>query len=117
MLEFALLILTINANGDIRVTVSPAEDLVACRESLEAVTGILEGAGSEIVKMACGQTAQRLTPFDHALGVEDEVYRYRVTLAYEDFSLVPYEADNCTPGRQGDSEIFCTVSSQRLLTN
>lgn len=115
MLEFALLILTINANGDIRATVSPAEDMPACQASLEAVSGILEGAGSEIVKITCGQTAQRLTPFDHALGVEDEVYRYRVTVAYGDFSLVPFEAGNCTPGREGDAEVFCTVSSQHLL--
>lgn len=115
MLEFALLILTINANGDIRATVSSADDRPSCLQSLETVSGILEGAGSQIVKMACGETAQRLTPFDHALGVEDEVYRYRISVAYGDFSLVAYEADNCTPGRQGDAEIFCTVSSQRLL--
>lgn len=52
VLQYALLILTINANGDIRATVSPDDDQVACLETLEAVSGILEDAGSEIVKMA-----------------------------------------------------------------
>lgn len=115
MLEIALLILTINPNGDIRSTVSAADDLTACQQSLETVVGILQGAGTEVVKAACARTAERLTPFDHGKGVADEVYRYRVILHPDRFSLTPFEAGECSPGVVGNTETFCTVSSQQLL--
>lgn len=115
MLEFALLVLTLNPNGEFRTTVSPADDHPACLEQLAAVTDILAGIGTRIVHISCGQTSARLTPFEHGKGVADEIYKLRVTSEPGQFTVAAIEGGTCTPGVAGTVETFCTVSSQHLL--
>lgn len=117
MLEFALLALTLTPNGDIRTTVSPAENHPACLEQLAAVTDILAGVGTTIVHISCGQTNDRLTPFEHGKGVADEVYKLRVTQEPGQFSVAPIKGDTCAPGISGQVQTFCTMSSQHVINS
>ena len=117
MLDVALLLLTINDAGHIRMSLSHAEDMPACVEQAETVTGMLSDLGYTVIGVRCGTTELTLEPFYHGAAVEDEVHRYRVQLlgdTLEDGYTLAVAADTgCrAPARE---QAYCVVSSQALV--
>jgi len=115
MLEIALLMLTMNEDGLVRVNLNPVESREAFADQMETVRSIFDGAGIDVLDLRCGATALRLTPFEHGHGPEAEVHRYRVTVkgsgGFDVLPLGPGAA--CTPSNDGPGRTLCAVSSQR----
>lgn len=117
MLETALLLLTLTAEGDLRVNLTPAADAAECETDRETVVGILTGAGQAPLAARCGQTGLRLTPFSHGTGPDDEIHRYRVELpSAGGYRLTPLtEAQTCTPAEEAEPAVYCARSAQAVL--
>ena len=116
MLDVALLLLTINDAGLVRMSLSYVDDMPACVEQAEVVTGMLDDFGYTVVGARCGTTELALTPFHHGATVEDERHRYRVQLlgdSLEDGYTVSVgpETGCRAPARE---QAYCVVSSQAL---
>lgn len=118
MLKPALLILTLIADGDIRMTLSAAEDMDECEATLDVVTQILTEAGNPPLLTRCGETALTLTPFEHGTPPEAEVHRYRIEVSADaGFSIVPLSADDeCEPAPDAAPAIYCTRSAQQVVS-
>jgi hypothetical protein len=116
MLKMTMLLLTLTAGGDIRVTLSEAESAQDCADSLEVVSQVLAESGNPPLAGRCAETALRLTPFEHGVAPEDEIHRYRVILpAAGGFAVEPLAADAaCTPAPQADPAVFCARSGQSV---
>ena len=115
LLQYVLLVLSINANGDIRATISPDDDMAACMEQKETVDAILKTAGADVVKLVCSTTSAKLAPFEHGAGIEDQIYKYRIDLHPDYISILEINDGACSPATNGKVETYCTVSSQRLI--
>jgi len=116
MLVTAMLLLTLNADGAVRLTLSETEDEAACTAQIAAVRDILARSGAEIIAARCAQTDLRLTPFEHGLTAAEEIHRYRVELRADGVSVTPLDEDaNCAPSA-GPPAVHCAVSGQRPLT-
>jgi hypothetical protein len=116
-MEPALLILTLMAGGDTRLTLTPAETAADCEASREVVTQILTEAGNPPLIAICGETALRLSPFEHGAPPEAEVHRYQVDLpAAGGFVVLPLaKAAACVPAPDGSRH--CARSAQAVLGN
>lgn len=117
MLETALLMLTLTADGELRVTLSPAADAAECEIDRETVVGILTDAGQPPLVALCGQTALRLTPFVHGAGPAEETHRYRVELpSAGGYAITPLaEGEACTAREHAEPAIYCARSAQAVL--
>jgi len=115
MLKLALLVLTMNGNGDMRATVSEAEDMADCQDQLETVQNLLEGMDVQIAHISCGMTKAHLTPFQHGLGSDAYKYHYRIEVGAAQFALTQYADNDCTADIQGKPETYCAISSQQLI--
>lgn len=115
LMHYALLVLTMNANGNVQATVSEADNLAHCQEQLETVQGLLEGMDREIAHISCRLTSAQLTPFEHGLGPEGYKYHYQVVVGAEQFALTLYEGVNCKADVQASPQKYCTISSQKLI--
>lgn len=117
MLETTLLVLTLTAAGDMRLTLSPAADAVECAANRDAVVTILTDAGRPPVAALCGTTGLRLTPFVHGTPPEAEVHRYRVELSSTGgFGIEPLlDGAPCTEDTQADPAVYCTRSAQAVI--
>lgn len=113
MLKTALLVLTLTDAGATRVTLSQTDTLADCEAGRDAVTAILGGAGVEVLAALCGESALRVTPFEHGVPPEQEVHRYRVEIVGEDFVVTPLaEAEACAPAPDAEPAVHCAVSAQ-----
>lgn len=117
MLKTTLLMLTVMAGGDLRVTLSPAADEVECEANRDAVVTILAEAGRPPLAALCGASDLRLTPFVHGTPPEAEIHRYRVELpAAGGFRITPLTGDeSCTAAPQADPAVHCARSAQTVL--
>lgn len=114
MLEVALLILTLAAEGEPRLTLSPTEHMEDCLAMQDVVTQILTEAGQPPLLTRCGETDVRLSPFIHGTPPEAEIHRYRVELPAEDgYRVFPLTDDqSCTADEVAELAIYCTRSAQ-----
>ena len=116
MLEVALLLLTINDAGRIRMSLTYADDMPACIEQAAQVQGMLAGLGYSVLGARCGTTDLKLKPFHHGASVEEESHHYRVQLMGETledgYRLSAAPETGCrAPARE---QAYCVVSSQAL---
>lgn len=116
MLKMALLILTLTPDGAVRLTLSETESLEDCHASREVVTQLLDGAGVEILEAHCGETALRLTPFEHGRSGAEEIWRYLVEIDGAGFYAVrPLEtAEECAPADE-PVRVYCARSAQHPI--
>ena len=114
-LASTLLMLTLMADGSVRMTLSDAESAPACEAARASVVRILSGSGKPPVLTMCGQTDLRLTPFVHGTPASAEVLRYRVELpASGGFDIKPLQADEtCTQAPKANPAVYCTRSAQK----
>lgn len=112
MLKIALLVLTINPEGQVQTTVSQADDMAECQMQLETVQGLLQQMEVEVAHISCKLTAANLTPFEHGLGPEAYKYHYKVEVGAEQFALTQYEGDSCVADMKASPQTYCTISSQ-----
>lgn len=117
MLKPALLVLTVMADGDTRLTLSYAESAEECEAMREVVTQILTDAEMPPLLTLCGETMLRLTPFEHGTPPEMEMHRYRVEIpSAGGFVVVPLGAgESCIPAPDADPAIHCTRSGQQEI--
>lgn len=117
MLQTTLLVLTLTSGGELRVTLSPAADMVECEANRDAVVTILTDAGRPPIAALCGETGLRLTPFVHGTPEKDEIHRYRVGLpSAGGFTVVPLAGgESCTPAPEADPAVHCARSAQAVL--
>ena len=134
-LGHALLLLTLMADGGVRMTLSEADSARACETSRDSVVRILTSSGRPPIQALCGRTRLRLTPFVHGTPAEAEVLRYRVRIPGErpaeggikggrgaeaegggeaGFTVEPL-ADNepCEAATEARPAVYCTRSAQR----
>lgn len=109
-LTIALLTLTLNEAGLVRMTLSNAASLEACTAQAGMVTQILTDAGHEPLAVRCGETPLRLSPFVHGTPAEEETWHYRVELLAEGFAIAPVEAGAC---EAQEGTVYCAVSAQQ----
>ena len=116
MLKIALMMLTLTADGAVRLTLSEAEDLEDCQGAMLAVTSVLEAGGYTVLAAECGPTDLTLTPFNHGATAAEESHLYRVEIAGEGaYSVTPLAAgDACTPATEASPTVWCTRSSQAV---
>ena len=119
MLETTLLVLTLTASGDVRVTLSYAKDATECSANRDAVTTILTEAGHPPLVALCGATDLKLTPFVHGTPPEAETSRYRVELpGTGGFLVVPLAADApCKASADTDPAVYCAISAQKVIAD
>lgn len=116
MEKIALLILTLAANGDPRVSLSETDGMEDCEGTREVVTQILTDIGRTPVHAICGPTDVRLTPYVHGTAPEDEIYRYRVTIAGDSYAMEPLgEGANCASSPEAEPMVYCARSSQKVI--
>lgn len=117
MLKPALLVLTTMADGDTRLTLSPAESADDCEAKREVVTQILTEAKMAPLLALCGETALQVTPYQHGVPDDAEMHRFRVDIpSAGGFTVVPLNAGaSCTPAPAADPAIYCTRSGQREI--
>ncbi|MDO5642154.1 MAG: hypothetical protein Q4G26_07170 [Paracoccus sp. (in: a-proteobacteria)] len=117
MIKTALLLLTLTADGDIRVNLTETDGPDDCEARRDVVTQVLTGADMAPLHAICGPTALRLTPFDHAALSTDERYRYRVELPRAGgFAIRPLSAgEACTPAPDADPAVYCARSGQAVI--
>ncbi|MFV0358745.1 hypothetical protein [Tropicimonas sp.] len=116
MLKIAFLLLTLTEAGDPRLTVSYSETPEECEGLGFAILGILDEAGATVLHHRCGETALDLTPFEHGLGPEHEVNRFRVTVPVDaDWSIEPLSAEAaCQGAPDSNPAVYCAVSVQAV---
>ncbi len=117
MLKTTLLILTVMAGGDLRVTLSQAEDEAECEANRDAVVTILTDAGRAPLLALCGASDLRLTPFVHGTPPEAEIHRYRIELpAAGGFTVTHLAAGEiCTAAPDAEPAVHCARSGQSVL--
>lgn len=117
MLSSALLLLTLTGDGDIRLTLSPAQSAAACEDRREVLTQVLAGAGQAVIEARCGETGLRMSPFIHGVPPEAEIYRYRVEIQPAGgFAIAPLSADEpCVNQPDHGPAFYCTRSAQRII--
>ncbi|MDO5614039.1 MAG: hypothetical protein Q4G14_12470 [Paracoccus sp. (in: a-proteobacteria)] len=117
MIKTVLLLLTLTADGEIRVNLTETEGPDDCEARQDVVTQVLTGAGMAPLHAICGPSALRLTPFDHAALAEDENHRYRVELPRAGgFTIRPLSGDEgCDPAPDADPAVYCARSSQAVI--
>ena len=118
MLKTALLVLTLTDDGATRVTLSEQAGAEDCALAQTTVTAILSQAGQPPLAAVCGETALRLTPFEHGAAPDTEVNRYRVELpASGGFTVAPLAGgEACTPAPEATPAVHCGRSAQKVLT-
>lgn len=119
MLIPTLLVLTLMGDGSTRVTLTEEESPETCEASRESVVAILTEAGMPPLAARCGQTALRLTPFEHGATPETEIHRYRVELpAAGGFTVTPLPPDSpCEAAPVTDPVVVCGRSAQQVLSD
>ena len=128
LLGHALLLLTLMADGGVRLTLTEADSARACEASRDSVVRILGSTGRPPIRALCGRTALRLTPFMHGTPPEAEVLRYRVRIpggmppaadaegSGEAFDIERLDGDEpCQPAPDASPAVYCTRSAQRPL--
>lgn len=117
MLKIALMMLTLTADGAVRLTLSEAEDLEDCQGAMLAVTSVLEAGGYTVLAAECGPTDLTLTPFNHGATAAEERHLYRVEIAGEgDYTVTPLaEGGSCEPAIEASPAVWCTRSSQAVV--
>lgn len=117
MLKIALMMLTLTADGAVRLTLSESENLEDCLASMDVVTQVLEGGGYSVLAAECGPTDLRLTPFSHGAMAEEENHLYRVEIAGEgSYAITPLAAgDSCVAAPEASPAVWCTRSSQAVI--
>ena len=113
----ALLLLTLMADGDTRMTLSPAESAEACAGTREVLVQLLTEAGKPPILALCGTSALHLSPYIHGTPPEAEIHRYRVEIpSAGGFTVTPLDPQApCAAAPKADPAIHCTRSSQRPL--
>lgn len=116
MLKSALLLLSMTASGDVRMSLSETVDAQDCSFTRGAVLMILEEAGMTPLHAVCGETGLSLTPFERR-SPKPLAHRYRVELPSEGgYRITPLELGAaCTPDHEADPAVFCTVSQQEVI--
>ncbi|MDA5095320.1 hypothetical protein O2N63_14625 [Aliiroseovarius sp. KMU-50] len=116
MLKLAFLVLTLNAEGDVRMTLSERDSLAACEATKTQITTVLKDAGYTVLASICGETDLSLTPYKSTTP-DDPLNRYKVTLSGQDhFQITPLaEGDICTDAPDGQPVEFCALSAQKVI--
>ena len=110
-----LLMLTLMADGGVRLTLSESDNAPACEAARASVVRILSTSGKPPLLTVCGQTDLKLSPFVHGTPASAEVLRYRVEVpAGGGFVVQPLQADEaCTPAPSAQPAVYCTRSAQQ----
>ena len=114
----ALLLLTLMADGGVRMTLSEADSAQACEASRASVVNILTSTGRPPILARCGQTSLRLTPFVHGTPAAAEVLRYRVRLPADGGFTIEALTGNeaCEAATEARPAIYCTRSAQKPVS-
>ncbi|WP_424944905.1 hypothetical protein [Aliiroseovarius crassostreae] len=116
MLKLALLVLTFNPEGELRMTLSDKASLEECQASKAQIEPVLKGAGYTVLSLLCGETDLRLTPYKDVKR-RDPLTRYRVQLMGNDgFVVAPLsKGESCTASPNGRDPVFCALSGQKVI--
>ncbi len=115
MLTFAFLVLTLNPNGDVRMTLSDSPNLAACEAKQGKITPVLVDAGYNVLASLCAETELRLSPYDHS-NPDLPLHRYQVEVSGDTYTVTPVaEGDACTTAPDNDPTQYCALSPQTVL--
>lgn len=114
MEKIALLLLTMMMDGATRLTLVEVEDPADCEARRARLEMVLKGAGMTVVEALCGPTDLALTPYVHGTPREEETHRYRVEVdASGAFEITPVpDWAICAGSGEGETKVYCAVSSQ-----
>jgi hypothetical protein len=112
-----LLLLTLMADGGIRMTLTDASSAANCEASRASVTRILTDSGKPPLLARCGPRSLSLTPFAHGTPPEAEALRYRVQVPPEGgFSVQLLKAgDPCVAAPDATPAVYCARSAQKPI--
>jgi len=117
LVNIALLVLTLTAEGEVRMTLSDMEDIDTCESTELMIQNVLNDAGYTIIDSMCGDSALVLEPYNHGATAADEIHRYRVEVAGQGGFLVSplTEGEACEAAPEASPAVYCTRSSQAVL--
>lgn len=117
MLEIALMIITLTASGEPRLSLTETVSLEACQGIRATVVGVLEQRKTQVFEARCGANNVALTPYVHGAQAEDYQHYYRVTLlADEGFTLAYFpSAESCRVQATLGKNVHCVLASQAPL--
>lgn len=116
MLKPVLVVLTLApGGGTTHLALSSPEDAAACAARAEAVRGVLEGAGVEVIATRCAETDLSFTAYAHGEAQGPHVHPWRVTLPASGAVIEPLDAtDGCVPAPEATPAVHCALSAQAL---
>ena len=142
MLDMALLIVTLTAAGEPRMSLTDTTSLQACEQSRATILGVLKQRQVEVLEARCAVNSLALTPYAHGAVDADYQHHYRVTLftgkeptgkeligkqlasdkpAADKPMEEGYQLEYLTPGKACDAKtstdntVLCVVASQQPL--
>ena len=115
MLTFAFLVLTLNPDGDVRMTLSDSQDLAACQAKRDKITPVLVDAGYDVLASLCAETKLHLTPYDHR-NPDVTLNQYQVEITGNAYTVTPVvEGDACVTATEGTPTRYCALSPQSVI--
>lgn len=114
MLKIAFLILTLNPEGDVRMTLSDSPNLAACEAKKGKITPVLVDAGYNVLASLCAETDLRLTPYDHS-NPDVPLHKYQVEISGGDYTVTPVsDGDGCVTAAENEPVQYCALSPQTV---
>lgn len=115
MLTFAFLVLTLNPDGDVRMTLSESQDLAACQAKRDKITPVLVDAGYNVLASLCAETKLHLTPYDHS-NPDVPLNQYQVDITGNTYTVAPVaEGDACVTATKSTPTRYCALSPQSVI--
>lgn len=115
MLEVALLILTLTADGEQRLSVSQTASMAACQSTRATIVGVLKQRQITVQEARCAANNLPLTPYAHGAKADAYQHHYKVTLlANEAYQLTYLKGGElCSASKSKDKTVVFAVASQR----
>lgn len=116
MLDVALMIISLTAAGEPRLSVTEAVSQEACQRIRTTVVTVLEQRNTQVLTARCGANRLALAPYRHGAKEQEYQYAYQVRLLGEqDFSLKHLADNERCVAIKAKTKVGCALSSQAPL--
>ncbi len=118
MLKLAFLVLSLNPDGQMRMTLAERDTMEACQATATQIGPVLERAGYTVLAMRCDETDLHLVPYKE-VPKDAPLHLYKVTLTEPGgFTVAPVAAgQNCVGAPTAAEPSFCALSGQTPVTD
>ena len=114
MLDFALLIITLTAGGEQRLSITEVASEQGCQQTRATVVGLLKQRQTQVLTARCAANTLALTPYAHGAKSADYQHHYQVRLQEDEGFQLTYLAPGETCKEKGffRKSVLCAIASQ-----